>query len=145
MDRRNAFPVVITALLSCVVLMLAVVGGLYAYNTFVAEAEPVHAQGGGASDQGPSWTASVVQVGGNQDYLVIISEEDNPLEEGQKTKQMAVYELKAGGEGKAKLFLVGCRTLAYDFKLVDEQEIGSSKKYSPSELKKAIDKMNKDK
>ena len=57
---------------------------------------------------------------------------------------MAVYEVRQSGEARAKLYLVGARTLAYDFKfphISDESTKG--KGYRPDGLKKLAAEMAK--
>ncbi|MCC6466519.1 MAG: hypothetical protein IT463_14355, partial [Planctomycetes bacterium] len=117
-------------------LMLTVIGGLYAYNTFADSAQPVHAQ----TDRAANWTVTPVVVGGNQEHIVIVTETDNPYEDGKTTKQMAVYELRSNGSGKAQLYFVAARTLAYDFKFPDINDTSTNNdKYSPAKLKKAAE------
>ncbi|MBE7492151.1 MAG: hypothetical protein HS108_10400 [Planctomycetes bacterium] len=137
MEKKNLLPMVAIALLGCIAVMLSVIGGLYAYNTFLATAPAVHAQAG--SDKGPDWTVTPVTVGGNQQLVMVITETENPYETAKKTKQMAVYELR-GNNGKCDLYFVGARTMEYDFKFPDlsGQQMNNDK-FSPLKLKKAAE------
>lgn len=137
MEKKSVMPMVAVALLGCIVLMLSVMGGLYAYNTFLASAPAVHAQAG--SDKGPNWTVTPVTVGGNTQLVMVITETENPYEAGKQTKQMAVYEVR-GNNGKADLYFVAARTMEYDFKFPDLQgQAMNNDKFSPIKLKKAAE------
>lgn len=137
MEKKSVVPMLAIALLGCIALMLSVMGGLYAYNTFVATAPAVHAQAG--SDKGPNWTVTPVTVGGNTQLVMVITEVENPFESGKTTKQMAVYEVK-GNNGKADLYFVAARTMEYDFKFPDIQGVSTNNdKYSPVKLKKVAE------
>ncbi|MDC1141966.1 hypothetical protein OAU50_02650 [Planctomycetota bacterium] len=137
MQTTNIRSTLIIGFLGCIALMLSVVGGLYAYNTFIADSAPVQAQ----TDSGKNWSVTNVRVGGDTDYIVVVSEEENPLETGKPTKQMAVYEVKPSGEAKAKLYLVGARTLEYDFKFpyINDESTKSEKNWRPEALKKTAE------
>lgn len=140
METKNIRSTMIIGFLGCIALMLSVVGGLYAYNTFIAEPVPVQAQ----TDSARDWTVTPVRIGGDTDYICVIAEAENPFEKGQTTKQMAVYEVRQGGEGRGKLWLVGTRTLEYDFKfpyINDKSTKGS--KYTPTAMKKESEKAKK--
>ncbi|MHC4841391.1 MAG: hypothetical protein ACYTDT_10650 [Planctomycetota bacterium] len=142
MESTNIRSTLIIGFLGCIALMLSVMGGLYAYNTFIAESGTVEAQ----TDTGKDWSVTNVRVGGDTDYIVVVAETENPLEEGAATKQMAIYEVKQAGEAKAKLYFVGARTLEYDFKLDDVSDQSTKGKgWSPQELKKFIEKSKKKK
>lgn len=137
MDKKTLMPMMAIAFLGCIALMLSVMGGLYAYNTFLAAAPAVHAQAG--SDKGPNWTVTPVTVGGNTQLVMVVTEAENPYESGKMTKQMAVYELR-GNNGKADLYFVGARTMEYDFKFPDESgKQMTGEKWSPKALKKAAE------
>lgn len=137
MEKKVILPAVTLALLGCIALMLSIVGGLYAYNTFLAEAPAVHAQAG--SDKGPNWTVTPVTVSGSTQLVMVVTEVENPYEAGKQTKQMAVYELR-GNNGKCDLFFVGSRTMEYDFKFPDESgKQMTGEKWSPKSLKKAAE------
>lgn len=137
MDKKSVMPMVAVALLGCIALMLSVMGGLYAYNTFLAAAPAVHAQAG--SDKGPNWTVTPVTVGGNTQLVMVITETENPFEAGKSTKQMAVYEVR-GNNAKAELFFVASRTMEYDFKFPDISGVSTNNKgYSPLALKKTAE------
>ena len=138
MDRKAIVPAVTIALLSCVCLMLAVIGGLYAYNTFAAGAQPVAAQ---STDKGPDWSATALTVGGDQQFLCVIKEATNPYEEGQKASVMAVYEIHPNSTGKSDLFFVASRLIEYDMKVPDHSgEDSKGKSWKPLEIKKAVEK-----
>ena len=74
METKNIRSTIIIGFLGCIALMLSVVGGLYAYNTFIADSTPVEAQ----TDSGKNWSVTNVRVGGDTDLIVVISEEENP-------------------------------------------------------------------
>lgn len=141
MDKR-VLPIVAVSLLACCALMLSVIGGVYAYNTFAGSAQTVHA----ASDQGPEWTVTPVRIDQNNDYIVVMAKMKNPLDDATnpETLQMACYQLRAkGGDGKAELFFVAARTVTYDLKLewVNHQQLGNSpEKLRPFEIKKIVEK-----
>ncbi|MCF6227353.1 MAG: hypothetical protein L3J82_01640 [Planctomycetes bacterium] len=140
METKNIRSTIIIGFLGCIALMLSVVGGLYAYNTFIADSTPVQAQ----TDSGKNWSVTNVRVGGDTDLIVVISEEPNPLDENNTTKQMAVYEVKQQGESRARLYLVGARTLEYDFKFPDiSDQSTKGNKYTPIALKKAAEEIAK--
>lgn len=150
-EKKVILPAVTIALLSCIALMLTVIGGLYMYNTFADDAAPAYAQGAG-TDKGPSWSATPVTVGGNQEMMVVIREVPNPYEPGEFSTQMNVYEIRGQG-GKIDLYFVGSRILEYDFRIPDHSGVDSkSAKYNPlgvkeaaDEFKAAMDKRNKKK
>ncbi|MCG3185143.1 MAG: hypothetical protein ICCCNLDF_03331 [Planctomycetes bacterium] len=143
MEKKTVLPAVTIALLSCIALMLTVIGGLYAYNTFAGSAQPVAAQSSG-TDKGPDWSATSVTVGGDQEFIVVIKEVENPYEQGQKATQMAVYEVRPNSTAKAELFFVASRLLEYDFKLPDHSgEDSKGKGWSPLGVKKAVEDSKK--
>jgi hypothetical protein len=143
MEKKAILPAVTIALLSCIALMLTVIGGLYAYNTFAGNAQPVAAQSAG-TDKGPQWSASSITVGGNQEFMVVIKEVENPYEQGQKATQMAVYEIRTAGTAKADLYFVASRLLEYDFKLPDHSgQDAKGKGFSPLGVKKAVEESKK--
>lgn len=141
MEKKTLVPALTIALLSCIALMLTVIGGLYTYNTFVDNAEPVAAQSSGM-DAGPDWTVTPVTVGGDTQYTVICQRVENPYEQGAETLQMAVYEMRQQGTASCELYFIGARTLAYDFKfpyITDEKT--NKKAYHPVELKATAEEM----
>lgn len=136
-EQRKVLPIVGIAVASCIALMLCVIGGLYAYNTFASKAEPVQAQ----TDVGPSWTVTPVTVGGNQEFVVVITQDKNPYEEGKVGRQMSVYEIRSNGTANAELYFVAARLLEYDSKLpIVSGEKTNGKKWDPLEIKKIVDK-----
>lgn len=140
MEKKTVIPAVTIALLSCVALMLAVIGGLYAYNTFANEAQPVAAQ----TDTGPNWSATSLRVGGDTDFLVIIKEVENPYETGKMATQMGVYEVKPSSTAKSELYFVASRLLEYDFQLPDHSgEDSKGKNWKPLKIKEALDDARK--
>lgn len=142
MEKKAILPAVTIALLSCVALMLAVIGGLYAYNTFVADAQPVAAQ---STDKGPEWSASALTVGGDTQVMVVITKVKNPYDEsaGEAT-QMSVYEIRLSGTAKAELYFVASRLLEYDFQLPDHSDTSAKgKNWTPLGIKEALDKAKK--
>ena len=142
MDRKAIVPEVTIALLSCVCLMLAVIGGLYAYNTFAGDAQPVAAQSG--TDKGPDWSATSVRVGGDTDYMVVVKEVTNPYEDGQKASVLAVYEIRPNSTGKAELYFVASRLIEYDLKVPDHSgEDSKGKNWTPLGVKKAVEESKK--
>lgn len=141
MEKKTIVPAISIALLSCIALMLTVIGGLYTYNTFVADAEPVAAQSSG-QDAGPDWTVTPVTIGGDTQYTVIVQRVENPYESGKETLQMAVYELRQRGTATCELYFIGARTLAYDFKFPYISDEKTNKKgYHPAELKLTAEKL----
>jgi len=143
MDKKTIFPAVTIALLSCVALMLTVIGGLYAYNTFAGEAQPVAAQSSG-TDKGPEWSASSLTVGGDTEFMVVIKIVDNPYEEGKDATQMNVYEIRQSGTAKAELYFVASRLLEYDFQLPDHSDTpAKGKNWTPLAIKDALNKSKK--
>ncbi len=132
------------ALLACCALMLTVIGGLYAYNTFAASSSPVYAAG---TDKGPDWTVTSLLIDSNNEYIVVVTRTKNPIEDpsNPESLQMACYQLRArGSDGKAELFLVAVRTITYDLRLewANDKQLGNSaEKVAPREIKKILDKM----
>ncbi len=136
-EKKAILPVVGIALLSCIALMLTVIGGLYAYNTFASGAQPVYAQ----TDVGPKWTVTPVTVGGNQQYIVVVCEDENMFERGEPGRHMSVYEIRQKGNARGELYLVAARVIEYDSKLgYINDEATNTKGFTPMELKKALDK-----
>lgn len=143
MDKKAILPAVTIALLSCIALMLTVIGGLYAFNTFASDAAPVAAQSSG-TDEGPDWTVTPVTVGGDTQHIVVIQKSENPYEAGKLGLQMAVYELRASGTAKADLYFIAARTLGYDFAWPNISGESTNKKaYEPAALKKAAEEAKK--
>ncbi|MBZ0137974.1 MAG: hypothetical protein K8I27_16580 [Planctomycetes bacterium] len=143
MDKKTILPAVTIALLSCVALMLTVIGGLYAYNTFAGEAQAVEAQSSG-TDKGPKWSATALTVGGDTEFMVIIKEVENPYEEGKLATQMAVYEVRPSSTAKAELYFVAARLLEYDFQIPDHSgEDAKGKNWKPLNIKEALEKAKK--
>ena len=140
MDKKSVMPMFAVALLGCIAMMLSVIGGLYAYNTFLAEAPVVHAQG---TDRAGKWTVTPISTQSGNQLMAVICETTNPLEQSKNTMQLAVYDIQ-GNNGRCDLFFVGARTLEYDFKLYDESGKNmNTKGYGPYELKKAVEKAKK--
>lgn len=144
MDKK-VLGYVSVALLACCALMLTVIGGIYAYNTFAGSAAPVYA----ATDKGTDWSVNSLLIDQNNEYIVVVTRTKNPIDDpsNPETLQMACYQLRArGSEGKAELFLVAARTITYDLRLewVNDKELGGDpKKVSPREIKKILDKEKK--
>jgi hypothetical protein len=143
MDKKSVLPVMAIALLACVALMLSVIGGLYAYNTFLADAPAVHAQ---SSDKGPSWTVTAVPNQSGTTMMAVVAEVKNPLDENLGlTKQLAVYEIQ-GNNGKCDLYFVGARTLEWDFQLWDQSgETMTGKKWGPIGIRNSLEEAKKKK
>jgi hypothetical protein len=145
MDKK-VLGYVSVALLACCALMLTVIGGLYAYNTFAGSANPVYAAG---TDKGPDWTVTSLLIDQNNEYIVVVTRTKNPIDDSANPEslQIACYQLRArGSEGKAELFFVAARTITYDLRLEwanDKQLGGSSEKIAPREIKKILDKQGK--
>lgn len=138
MDKKAILPAVTISLLSCIALMLAVIGGLYTYNTFVADAEPVSAQGNGGTDKGPSWSVTPITTGGDKQHLVIVREVENPYGSGQ-AMQMAVYEIQ-GNNATGRLYFVAARLIEYDFQLPYIQDTNTrGDGWEPLEIKQAVE------
>jgi hypothetical protein len=143
MEKKAIVPAVTIALLSCVALMLAVIGGLYAYNTFAGDAQPVAAQSAG-TDKGPDWSATALTVGGDTEFLVVIKEVPNPYEEAKMGTQMVVYELRQKGNGRAELFFVAARLIEYDLQVPDHSDqAATGKDWKPLGVKEALEKAKK--
>lgn len=143
MEKKTILPAVTIALLSCIALMLTVIGGLFAYNTFAGDAEPVAAQSSG-TDKGPSWSATALTVGGDTEFMVIIKEVANPYETGKTATQMNVYEIRPSSTAKAELYFVAARLLEYDFQLPDHSgQDAKGKGWKPLGVKEAIEKSKK--
>lgn len=138
MENKLVLPAVGISLLACIALMLAVIGGLYAYNTFAGDAPAAYAQSSG-TDVGPRWTVTPVTVGGNQELLVVVTEDDNMLDPGNKGRQMSVYELRTSGIGKAELYFVGARLLEYDSKLFEHSDVDARRNFGVQDVKKAVE------
>ncbi len=142
MDKKAVLPVVSVALLACCALMLSVIGGIYAYNTFAGSAQPVYA----ASDKGPEWTVTPIRIEANNDYIVVMMKMKNPIDDPTyaESLQMACYQLRSrGSDGKAELFFVAARTVTYDLRIewANDKELAfDGKKVRPSEIKKLVDK-----
>ncbi len=142
MEKKTILPAVGIALAACIALMLTVIGGLYAYNTFASGAQPAYAQSSG-TDTGPKWTVTPVTVGGNQQYIVVVCEDENMFDSGP-ARQMSVYEVRQKGNARGEVYLVATRVLEYDSKLGylnDEQTTG--KGYTPLGIKEALEKEKK--
>ncbi len=82
------------ALLACCALMLTVIGGLYAYNTFAGSSSPVYAAG---TSEGPDWTVTSLLIDSNNEYIVVVTRTKNPIEDpsNPESLQMACYQLRA--------------------------------------------------
>lgn len=132
------------ALLACCALMLTVIGGLYAYNTFAGSSSPVYAAGG--TSEGPDWTVNSLLIDQNNEYIVVVTRTKNPIEDpsNPESLQLACYQLRnRGSEGKAELFLVAVRTITYDLRLewANDKQLGNNPdKVAPREIKKILDK-----
>lgn len=146
MDKK-VLGYVSVALLACCALMLTVIGGLYAYNTFAGSGAPVYAAGG--TSTGPDWTVTSLLIDSNNEYIVVVTRTKNPIEDpsNPESLQMACYQLRArGSDGKAELFLVAVRTITYDLRLewANDKQLGNSaEKVAPREIKKILDKQGK--
>lgn len=142
MENKLMLPAVGISLMACIALMLAVIGGLYAYNTFAGSAPAAYAQSSG-TDVGPKWTVTPVTVGGNQQLLVVVTEDENMLDPGNQGRQMSVYEVRTSGIGKAELFFVGARLLEYDSKIFDHSDVDARRNWAPQDVKNALSKAPK--
>ncbi|MCC6574183.1 MAG: hypothetical protein IT462_10370 [Planctomycetes bacterium] len=114
---------------ACLLVMLAIVIGLVAYNTFVNNAQVVSAQAiNSGTDKGPSWTVTPITAGDvNKQYIVVVAESDrdfvgmsqkksNPktkVADRNRVKNMAIYRLKPENSEMGIEF-VGARTIEYD-------------------------------
>jgi hypothetical protein len=142
MDRKAIVPAVTIALLACVCLMLTVIGGLYAYNTFAGNAQPVAAQSG--TDKGPSWSATSIRVGGDTDFLAVVKEVPNPYEEGKVANVLAVYEVRPNSQGKCEMYFVASRLIEYDLMVPHHSgEDSKGKSWEPINVKKAVEDSKK--
>jgi hypothetical protein len=141
MDKK-LFPILSVALLACCALMLAVIGGIYAYNTFAGGAQPVYA----ASDKGPEWTVTPIRIEQNNDYIVVMAKMKNPIDDPNypESLQMSVYQLRnRGSDGQAELFFVAARTVTYDLRVewANDKQLGKdTKALAPREIKKLTEK-----
>lgn len=131
--NSSVFKMTLMALLVCNALVMSVVGGLYAYNNFLANPEPVHAQDAGAN-AARDWTVSSVRVGGDQDFLVVMKKAPNPYDNNADNLQMAVYEID---QSKGTLKLMSARTTDYDFRIFD---LNNDKKMDPIDAKEFAEK-----
>jgi hypothetical protein len=140
MDKKAILPTVAIAGLACVALMLTVIGGLYAYNTFASGAQSAYAQSSG-TDTGPKWTVTPVTVGGNQQFIVVIVEDDNMYMPGTESRHMSVYEIRQQGNAKGEVYLVATRTLEWDSKIgFHNKEQSDGKGFEPDSLMKTFEK-----
>jgi hypothetical protein len=141
MDKKVVLPVVGIALLACVALMLTVIGGLYAYNTFIGTSPAVAAN----TDFTPKWTVTPVTVGGDTQFIVVVTEDENTLgDPGQKMRQMSVYEFRPSGTARSDLHFVSARVLEYDSKVPHlSGEQTNRKGFTPPELKRAWEQRKK--
>jgi hypothetical protein len=122
----------------CVAALLA--AGTYAWNTFMDRAEPVQAAGVDSSDGFAVEGFGFNRQGG---FICVTRKVANPFETNEQRYTMTFYELiKTGGDGDAKLHLLGSRCIEYDQgpDLVKFEEI---KGESPKDLKDAVEKFNK--
>lgn len=145
MDRKAIVPAVTIALLACVCLMLTVIGGLYAYNTFAGNAQPVAAQSSG-TDKGPDWSATSLTVGGDTEFLCVIKEMPNPYKDGERANMIAVYEVRPNSTGKAEMYFVASRLIEYDLQVPHHSGADSKGKgFEPINLKKTVEESKKPK
>jgi hypothetical protein len=140
MDNKTASTVGI-ALLACIALMLTVIGGLYGYNTFAGNAQPVYAQVSSPTDRGANWTVSTVSPDGNKQFIVVITQGEVAGAGIQgATRQMSIYELSSRGNARAQLWFVAARVLEYDAKLAEFHDQDASRRWGPQEVKAALPK-----
>jgi hypothetical protein len=135
MDKNTASTMGV-ALLGCIALMLTVIGGLYGYNTFAGSAAPVHAQ----SDTGPNWTVTAVTPDGTKQFIVVVTEDDNPFIDVARTRQMSVYEINTSSQGRAQLWFVAARVLEYDSKLAEFGDTDARRRWGPGNVRDALPK-----
>lgn len=160
MDRKSLLPLAGIAVGACLMLMLTVVIGLFAYNTLVGNAQLVNAQTNPGTDKGPSWTITPVNWGdANRQYLVVIAESDRDYvvlgkrnaTPRPRVKNMAVYRLNPQSDHVA-IEYVGARTIEYDMMLPTPAKVSQNdheRKWQPSDVfdfvKKFEERSEKDK
>jgi uncharacterized protein YxeA len=141
MEKKTILPAVGIALAACIALMLTVIGGLYAYNTFASDAQPAYAQ---STEVGPKWTVTSVTVGGNKELIVVITEDENAYDKSTKSRQMSVYEVTSNGTARAELYFVAARLLEYDSKFPFINDQATNKKgFEPINLREQLQKEKK--
>ncbi|MCA8917914.1 MAG: hypothetical protein KDB68_07420 [Planctomycetes bacterium] len=131
------FDTLIKAVFAVAALLAA---GTYAWNTFVDKAETAHADGVDTKDGYDVTTFGANRQGG---YIAVTKFSENPFEAGQMRHTITFYEIvKSGGDGDAKLYLVGSRCIDFDSgpDLIKFDEI---KGETPKDLKEAFEKASK--
>lgn len=141
---------------ACLMLMLAIVIGLAAYNTFINNAQVVSAQAtGSGTDKGPSWTVTPVIAGdANRQYIVVVAESEqdyvgkiqkkaNPkmlVPDRTRVKNMAIYRLKPENSEMGIEF-VGARTIEYDLMVPSLTKVDNHDKWKPYEVWEYVGKL----
>jgi len=122
-----------------IALMLAMIGVLYGYNTFMGSAVPVQAQSS-PTDRGPNWTVTTVSADGQKQYIVVITQTDVPQIgiEGP-TRQMSIYELSTRGNAKAQVWFVAARVLEYDAQVPEVGDFSADRNWGPAKVKEWLE------
>lgn len=117
--------------------------GTYAYNSFIATPESVQAAGAAGISGRDGFTVSTFGDNRQGGFVAVTKYAENPFEAGTMRQCITFYEIiKSGGDGSAKLYLVGSRCLDYDAG-PDMIKFEAEKGYAPAELKEAIEKASK--
>ncbi len=115
--------------------------GTYAWNTFFDHAPAVQAAGVDTEEGFGVEGFGFNRQGG---YICVSRMIENPFEDGQgKRLSITFYELvKTGGDGQARLYLIGSRVIDYDMgpDLVKFEHV---KGETPNDLKEAMEKFKK--
>lgn len=117
--------------------------GTYAYNSFIGNSDEVQAAGAAGIDGKDGFTVSTFGDNRQGGFVAVTKYAENPFEAGTYRQCITFYEIiKSGGDGDAKLFLVGSRCLDYDAG-PDMIKFEAEKGYAPAELKEAVEKASK--
>lgn len=152
MDRKSFIPVAAVAAGACLLVMLTVLIGIFAYQSLVGNAQTVNAQANNSgTDKGPSWTVTPVTWGdANREYLVVVAESDRdfvgmakrPSAPRPRVKNMAIYRLNPSNN-KVEIEFVGARTLEYDLMMPITADVRNHEQWRAYEVEKEIDKIVK--
>lgn len=117
--------------------------GTYAYNSFIGTPDEVQAAGGAGVNSKEGFSINTFGDNRQGGFVAVTKYAENPFEPGTFRQCITFYEIiKSGGDGEAKLFLVGSRCLDYDAG-PDMIKFDAEKGYAPAELKEAVEKASK--
>jgi hypothetical protein len=120
-----------------------VAAGTYAYNSFVDRPQEVQAAGGAGVNGKDGFTVSTFGDNRQGGFVAVTKFTENPFEPGNFRQCITFYEIvKSGGDGNAKLYLVGSRCLDHDSG-PDLVKFEAEKGYAPAELKEAVENASK--